>query len=246
MNVTATLRTYASSLAVHLAFLALLFAASAQTMTSKTVRFDVIMEMADDSAALISGKSANMPAGAGGAIAASKKAVKTDFSSLLSKAAGANFTKSVKAPAKTERAAPLFKSAFGTSLGGKRLSLESLVDAARGAGKIQWKEIENEKSPLREADMERIAKTLSARQGDFRDCFEKALLNDPSISGHANMVLAVAGGGTIESTKIEFSGTGSGPGLELLKSCLSLVNSRITLPATLADQRVRFGLLFKS
>lgn len=95
-------------------------------------------------------------------------------------------------------------------------------------------------------DYSQIIKTLSKYQNEFRDCYEKALLIDESLSGHAELTMDLSDSANVSRTGVLFTGAGKTSGQDSLQKCLSHTTSKLKFPKTLAGQQLIFRLLLKS
>lgn len=106
------------------------------------------------------------------------------------------------------------------------------VDAASGkSGGIE----------LSDADANSLRKEFVTRQGEYQQCYERALLVDSELSGVLSLEVGILAGGRV-SPGGQFEGPGSPGARGRLLDCTRTVTSKLKMPAKLAGQTVGLSL----
>ena len=102
---------------------------------------------------------------------------------------------------------------------------------------------------LTEIDREAIRKEIYRHFGEFRDCYERSLLDNPDLSGAAHLTFDVASEGRPSKTKVELQLGAHGTAFassQTLSQCLSEVGHHLQFPKNSAGHFIRYRLLLKS
>ncbi len=91
-------------------------------------------------------------------------------------------------------------------------------------------------------DSQEIRLVLDRNQDRFRECYERVLLRESTLSGRAEFAFAVAPGGAVASLNTDVMGSGSSSGRESLRRCLESVGRGLRFPTFTQSYRVKYQL----
>lgn len=130
------------------------------------------------------------------------------------------------------------------SLGHKKLKVSDLKKMDIDWSKMTAKK--NEKS----ADIEKqLNQHLAGYNDQFRQCYERSLIKDPSLNAKVEFLLQVGANRNIAKSDIQFSGVGTPSVKEELRDCLRLVTQKIRLPKSseeLSGKQLKFFVVLNS
>jgi len=95
-------------------------------------------------------------------------------------------------------------------------------------------------------DLNEVIQLLARHQGQFRDCYEKALFVDSRLQGQAELILAVAGNGKVQNVNVQFQKQIAESSAHGLTGCLKGLLSGVKFPPIVSGRSLKFGLMFKS
>lgn len=114
---------------------------------------------------------------------------------------------------------------------------------------IDWSQITAETTE-KSSDIEKELNQYLARYNDqFRNCYEKSLIKDPSLNAKVEFLLQVGSNRNIAKSEIQFSGVGTPAVKEELRGCLQLVTQKIQLPKNseeLSGKQLKFFVVLNS
>lgn len=94
-----------------------------------------------------------------------------------------------------------------------------------------------------------LSRSIAKHNPQFQNCYENALLKDPTISGKIAFDLTIGTQGKIANTKLNFDGQGASSSLQTLEDCLKTVTNRIQLPSSSQDligKQIQFYVMLKA
>lgn len=95
-------------------------------------------------------------------------------------------------------------------------------------------------------EQEQLADIFRSLQGDFRNCYESALLKDSELSVNVQYEAEILSSGTLGDPAYAITGRATSVGEESLKSCLTSVLRRVRVGSKLSGMRVKNEFIFRS
>jgi hypothetical protein len=95
-------------------------------------------------------------------------------------------------------------------------------------------------------DQDALVKAFRGLQGDFRSCYEKALLQDSTIAVTVQMESEVLASGMLSEPALQIDGHTSSEGSKIISDCIKGVFRKVHLDRKLSGIRFRNQVIFKS